>query len=87
MSAPTITVEMGLSEAAVMATALSALVTELNEALAEVIAMEGEGTGRTFEALDLKFTAILMMQGLLTACGMPPEQVADAVRDLSEGGM
>ena len=85
MSNDTIMMEMGMEEAAVMATALSALVVQLNEALPEVIALEGEGTGRTFEALNLKFTAILMMKGLLTAVGMPEDAVAEAIKALSEG--
>lgn len=75
MNGQTITMEMGMTEASVLVTALNTFVLALNPELDEFIAMEGKGTERTIQALSLKFVAVDMVRGILTTLGAPDEVV------------
>ena len=85
MQTPTITVQLDLAQAAVVATALTNFVGSLNEMLNDFIALEGEGTGRTMQALDLRFEACLALQTILRSANMPPENVEQVIAMLNEG--
>jgi len=79
-----LTVQMGPEEALTATTALIALVQDINEGLPALIALEGEGTGRTLAALSVKMTALCMMRGFMEALGVPAEVIAAQVRELVE---
>jgi hypothetical protein len=82
MNGQTITMEMGMTEASVLVTALNTFVLALNPELDEFIAMEGKGTERTIQALSLKFVAVDMVRGILTTLGAPDEVVKAQVEAL-----
>jgi hypothetical protein len=77
-------VEMGQHETAVITAALINYVMGLNEQLAGFISLEGEGSGRTLDALSVKMTAVTMVRGLMLAAGAPDALVATVVHDLVE---
>jgi hypothetical protein len=74
--------EMGMTEATVLITALSTFVLELNPELDRFIAMEGKGTERTIQALSLKFVAVDMVRGIMTTLGAPDEIIKAQVEAL-----
>jgi hypothetical protein len=77
-------VEMGQHEAVVITSALLAYVGRLNEDLAGYISLEGDGLGRTLEALSVKMTALDMVRGFMTMLGAPDELVTGTINELAE---